>query len=686
MADEARGDVERGEGKALSLGDQADRVRLAFYQEFNRDADYWTEYVEVYGDFLIAESMERYYRVDYQMAAEGITFTPREQWVEVEKDWTPIGQGGDAAAVNGAPMKASDTMVAWGDAVKALGDGRVGGYLVRFSSEADPDLTGEWFTRATYYGPRDGDGADTLVHHGFPLKAGLEELADRLLSPLKTTKDEIGIFAEVVLDMADEYEKAIYELVEQGKLGWSSGAPGHMVRRKDSGEITRWPIAEGSLTPTPAEPRNRVVSLKMSVTPLTTESRESVEAEARATGPRIEAMATQEEREMGGEVKAENVEAGGMDVAAVVEVAVTKALAEFQTRLEAEPAIKTPGYAMPGLLLRRSDEALTAEKAFKLWLAYGNEAPPEVLREMRRKHSRIVGVDVGDGTKATLVEGTEGQGGYWVPVTYSNEIITPLANGSYLRRAGARVMSDMQGTDSFRVGSLTHSSRASIGGEGSAYVPEEPSAGEIEFNPYKIKKLAKASEELVEDSRYDVWSMILQPDFEQAFIEGENYYFTVGTGSGMPQGAVYGATVGVTAASATAITADEVIDLFYSVDVKYREDPTFAFMAADTTLKAVRKLKDGAGDYLWEKGFGAQPETLMGKPVIVNNSMATIATGADTILVGAFRYYSIADWPGLQIQRLNELYAETGHIGYRAFRRVDGNIMQAAAFRKLRMA
>lgn len=576
-----------------------------------------------------------------------------------------------AEVANGGKALAADTVVAWGDAVKALGDGRVGGYLVRFSSEADPDLTGEWFTRATYYGPRDGDGADTLVHHGFPLKAGLEELADRLLSPLRTRKDEVGIFAEAVLDMADEYEEMLYQLVEQGKLAWSSGAPGHMVRRKGSGEITRWPIAEGSLTPTPAEPRNRVITLKaLAATP---------------EGEEIEVVDNQEERKMD-EVKAENVEAGGMDVAAVVEVAVTKALAEFQTRLEAEPAIKTPGYAMPGLLLRRSDEALTAEKAFKLWLAYGNEAPPEVMREMRRKHSRIVGVDVGDGTKATLVEGTEGQGGYWVPVTYSNEIITPLANGSYLRRAGARVMSNMQGTDSFHVGSLTHSSRASIGGEGSAYVPEEPSAGDIEFNPYKLKKLAKASEELVEDSRYDVWSMVLQPDFEQAFIEGENYYFTVGTGSGMPQGAVYGATVGVTAASATAITADEVIDLFYSVDVKYREDPTFAFMSADSTLKAVRKLKDGNGDYLWEKGFGAQPETILGKPVIVNNSMATIAAGADTVLVGAFRYYSIADWPGLQIQRLNELYAETGHIGYRAFRRVDGNIMQAAAFRKLRQA
>lgn len=679
MADEARGDVERGEGKALSLGDQADRVRLAFYQEFNRDADYWTEYVEVYGDFLIAESMERYYRVDYQMAAEGITFTPREQWVEVEKDWTPIGQGGDAAAVNGAPMKASDTMVAWGDAVKALGDGRVGGYLVRFSSEADPDLTGEWFTRATYYGPRDGDGADTLVHHGFPLKAGLEELADRLLSPLRTRKDEVGIFAEAVLDMADEYEKMLYQLVEQGKLAWSSGAPGHMVRRKDSGEITRWPIAEGSLTPTPAEPRNRVITLKaLAATPKSVEPMDSAAA--------AHTRDNQEERTMGDEVKVEKVETGGVDVQALVEGAVAKALADFQAKLEAEPAMKTPGYAVPNVHVRQ--EKMGEDLAFKLWMKWGNEAPPEVLKAMRRKFQRLTGLDIVDGEmKATLAEGTESQGGYWVPQVYANAIETPLANQSYLRRAGANVMSGIQGTDSFKVPSLTFSTRASIGGEGSAYVPEEPSAGEIEFNPYKLKKLALATEELVEDSRYDVWSMILQPDFEQAFAEGENYYFTNGTGSGMPQGVVYGATVGVTAASQTVPTFDEIKALAYAVDYKYREDSSCGFMMNDATALVVDKLKDGEGNYIWRESQQAgMPPRLLGFPVYFNQQMSAPATGVDAILFGAFRYYSIAPWPGLQIQRLIEKYADTGHIGFRAFRRVDGNIMQAAAFRKLRMA
>jgi HK97 family phage major capsid protein len=244
-------------------------------------------------------------------------------------------------------------------------------------------------------------------------------------------------------------------------------------------------------------------------------------------------------------------------------------------------------------------------------------------------------------------------------------------------------MTDMQGTDSFKIPSLTFTTAAVIGTEGSVYTPAEPTAGEIEFNPYKLKRLAKATEEMVEDSRYNVWSMILQPDFEQSFVEGENNYFTTGTGSGQPQGVLYGATTGVTTASPTAIAADELIDLFYSVDYKYREDSTFAWMMNDSTLKVIRKLKDGDGNYLWAAGLGGQPDTILSKRVITNNAFPAIATGQSTILVGAFRYYRIASWPGLQIQRLVEKYADTGHIGFRAYRRIDANIMQAAAFRKL---
>jgi HK97 family phage major capsid protein len=572
----------------------------------------------------------------------------------------------------------TETLVAFGNPVKALGEGKVGGYLVRFSTEADTDLTGEWFTAKTYFGARDGDGADTLFHHGMPVKSGLEGLADRLLKPLKTRKDEVGVWAETVLDMADEYERTIYQLVEAGKLGWSSGAPGHMVRKLETGEITRWPIAEGSLTPTPAEPRNRVLSLK------------ALDTDAAPLGVEIskgrQGAANNQEvtmDEVKGAAPAVTEQAGsGVDVQAIVSEAVKAALADFQAKLEAEPALKSAGYAVPNVVTRRDGE-LTDEAAFKAWLKYGNEAHPAVLARMRAKRAPIVGVDA-SGTKATLAEGTDAQGGYWVPNEYANEIVTPLVNTSYLRRAGARVMR-MQGTDSFRVPGITYTSAATIGGEGSAYTQAEPTASEVEFNPYKLKRLAKAAEEMVADSRYDVWSMILAPDFEQSFAEGENSYFTTGTGTGQPQGVVTGASAGVTAASQTAIAADEIIDLYHALDFKYRDRAVW--MMADSTLKAVRKLKDGEGNYLWGPGLNGEVEgRLMGKPVITNNSMAAIATTAKTVLFGDFSYYWIAEWEGLQLQRLNELYAETGHIGFRAFRRVDANVMLSAAIKYLAQA
>lgn len=153
-------------------------------------------------------------------------------------------------------------MVAYGESIKTMGNGKVGGYLVRFSTENDPDMSGEFFTAKTYFGPSDGNNADAMFHHGIPVGKSFVELADHLFAPIKTRKDDIGIWAEVVLNLADEYEEKVYQLAEAGKLGWSSGSAGHMVRKKSNGEIVRWPIAEGSLTPKPAEPRNRIVSIK----------------------------------------------------------------------------------------------------------------------------------------------------------------------------------------------------------------------------------------------------------------------------------------------------------------------------------------------------------------------------------------------------------------------------------------
>ena len=596
-----------------------------------------------------------------------------ELGAEADEVQEAVEEAAEAAMPAGKAL-APETVVAFGDAVKALGEGKIGGYLVRFSDAANPadrDLEGEYFTKATYFGPRHGDGADTLFHHGMPVAEGLEALADRLLPPIKTTVDEIGIWAETVLNMADEYEKLIYELAAQGKLGWSSGAPGHMVRRVGP-QITRWPIAEGSLTPTPAEPRNRVVSLK---------TLERAALPFGAAADKHTGETQMDEQTQAAPTVTPQAAAPAVDIDSLVSQAVTKALDAFQAKLEAEPATKTAGYAVPAVVTGKAASDLTDEAAFKAWLKYGQEAHPQVLAKMRGRRGPVFGFEPDGTTKATLAEGTDAQGGYYVPTLYANQIVEPLVNLSYIRQAGARVM-QMSGTDSFRVPGITYTSAATIGGEGSAYTQAEPTAGEVEFNPWKLKRLAKATEEMVSDSRYDVWSMILAPDFTQSFAEGENSYFTNGTGTSQPQGVVAGATVGVTAASATAITADEVIDLFHSLDYKYRGNAKF--MMADSTAKYLRKLKDGDGMYLIGPGLNGEPSaTLLGKPVIINNSMDAIATGKRTILFGDFSYYWIAEWDGLQMQRLNELYAETGHVGFRAFRRVDGNIMLANAFRAL---
>jgi hypothetical protein len=167
-------------------------------------------------------------------------------------------------------MRDLDTLITYGATVKVLAtDGdlvTVGGLGVIFDDPARPirDLTGDYFTKDSYLGAHMGDGVDCLVQHGYPLAARFAHLSDRLLTPVKTSlaPEDRGLLVSTVLSMRDEYEAALAELASAGKMAWSSGVPGHMVIRERDGHLKRWPIAEFSLTPTPAEPRTAAVPLK----------------------------------------------------------------------------------------------------------------------------------------------------------------------------------------------------------------------------------------------------------------------------------------------------------------------------------------------------------------------------------------------------------------------------------------
>ena len=164
----------------------------------------------------------------------------------------------------------------FGGAVKAVNpdanDGRISGYLVRFTDAKQKDLSGEYFTDKTYYGAHEGDGVDTLFHHAQPLpiksrvsaavQRELKALQEYVFAPVKVTRDTLGLLAETVLDMASEYEALVYSMVKQDKLGWSSGALSHACKIAKDGEIQRWIIGEASLTPQPCDPMNRVIEIK----------------------------------------------------------------------------------------------------------------------------------------------------------------------------------------------------------------------------------------------------------------------------------------------------------------------------------------------------------------------------------------------------------------------------------------
>ncbi len=159
------------------------------------------------------------------------------------------------------PAKAID-LVTVGPAVKALGDGRIGGYLVMFGTPDTPDLTGDYFAPDTDFDLDDGMGKSTvLYHHGQD-----PTLKRRKLGRAALRTDNVGVWIEAQLRMRDEYERAIYGLAEEGKMGWSSGTAPHLVEREAQGgvsKITRWPLGlDASITPIPAEPRIRTMPLK----------------------------------------------------------------------------------------------------------------------------------------------------------------------------------------------------------------------------------------------------------------------------------------------------------------------------------------------------------------------------------------------------------------------------------------
>ena len=280
-----------------------------------------------------------------------------------------------------------------------------------------------------------------------------------------------------------------------------------------------------------------------------------------------------------------------------------------------------------------------------------------------------------------LQVGTDSEGGYLVPDEYERTLVEALEEENIFRQM-AKVIKTSSGDRKIPV--VASKGTASWIDEEGAYPESDDSFGQVSIGAYKLGTMIKVSEELLNDSVFDLQSYISREFARRIGAKEEEAFFT-GDGKGKPLGvlaATGGAETGVTAASATAVTADELMDLYYSLKSPYRKKSVWVLN--DSTIKAIRKLKDNNGQYLWQPSLTAgTPDMILGRPIKTSAYMPAMAAGAKTIAFGDFSYYWIADRQGRSFKRLNELFAATGQVGFLASQRVDGKMILAEAVKVL---
>jgi len=208
-------------------------------------------------------------------------------------------------------------------------------------------------------------------------------------------------------------------------------------------------------------------------------------------------------------------------------------------------------------------------------------------------------------------------------------------------------------------------------------VTADPIFGAVQWQAWKYTSDAiLVPYELLEDSVFNLPS-VLGEMLGERLGRIQNTEFTTGTGASQPYGITVVAPVGVTTAVNNAIAADELIDTVHSVDVAYRT-PDAGFMFHDSTIKAIRKLKDGQGQYLWQAGLQqGRPDSLLSYTLTTNNDLAAIAASAVVGVFGQLSKYKVRQVNNVRLYRLQERFRDNDQDGFVAFVRADGNLLQA---------
>ena len=319
-------------------------------------------------------------------------------------------------------------------------------------------------------------------------------------------------------------------------------------------------------------------------------------------------------------------------------------------------------------------------KAFRSWCMYGYSG---LNQDERRAFSASMSPVTSDMLAAMPDEaraqsvGTGSAGGVTVPQGFQRSIETAQLQFSGMLEAST-ILDTATGAD---LPMPTSDDTGNIGvllAENTQDAEQDVTFGSVTLQAFMgTSKIVRVSIQLMQDSAFDL-NAWLGERLGERLGRLVNNKATVGTGSSQPNGVVVASTLGVTAASNSAITFNELLDLKHSVDPAYRRSPKAGWMFNDSTLKAIKKLVDSQNRPLWQANLALnEPETIDGDRFFINQDMASIATVAKTVLYGDFSKYIIRRVTPVQLMRLNERYADFLQVAFLAFQRFDSDLLDA---------
>jgi HK97 family phage major capsid protein len=271
---------------------------------------------------------------------------------------------------------------------------------------------------------------------------------------------------------------------------------------------------------------------------------------------------------------------------------------------------------------------------------------------------------------------TAGAGANTVKASFYEMLVAHLIEVSGIMQAGPTILNTTTG-EQIQVPKTTSHSTAALIVEAASLTESDPVFGQVPLDAFKYAMSIQVSNELVNDSSVDLLGYLAM-QCGRAVGNAFGTHAITGTGSSQPNGIATAATTGVTGAAAVvgAFSADNLIDLFYSVISPYRNSPSCAWLMRDATLANVRKLKDTTNQYLWQPALtvGA-PDMLLGKPLYTDPNVAAVALSARSVLFGDISQYYVRMVNGIRFERSDDFAFQNDLVTFRCILRADGDLI-----------